>query len=349
MNRSLVRRRFCSVALSAGGGACVGIGAKAQTIGLGDPDWGLFKKRFMLPEGRIVDTGNQGISHSEGQGYGMLFAATFNDRVSFDAIWGWTRDNLKHRDGFLHSWKWSPTAPHITDLNNATDGDLMIVWALRRAALLWQDASYTEHAKAILGDLALKCVKKIGSRVVLLPGMKGFDRPKVVIVNLSYYLLPALARAAQIDPAGPWKMVADHGLQLLRSSRFGLWGLPPDWLAIDPKSERIFPASGFPPRFSYDAIRIPLYFKWGKRMPETLTQSLYAVSQNYSMTALPGWIDLMTGERSPYNAPPGFRAVYLLSLNGADALPDLPGLSESSDYYSASLTLLSRIASMELV
>jgi len=349
MYRSLVRRRFCSVSLALGGSALSGAGAHAQSNGLGDPDWDLYKKRFMRPEGRIVDTGNHDMSHSEGQGYGMLFAATFNDRAAFETIWNWTRSNLKHRDGSLHSWRWSPTPPHVTDTNNASDGDLMMVWALRRAALLWRVEAFTEQAKAILADLSQKCVRRVGSRLVLLPGMKGFDRPKSVTVNLSYYLMPALIRAALLDPGGPWKTLIDHGQQLLQTSRFGLWGLPPDWLAIDRKSERIFPAPGFPPRFSYDAIRIPLYFAWGKRLPSTLRQSLYAVSQNYSMTALPGWIDLMTGERSAYNAPPGFRAVYLLSLNGADALADLPSLSESGDYYSASLTLLSRIASMELV
>ncbi|MFC0500671.1 glycosyl hydrolase family 8 [Asaia krungthepensis] len=349
MFRSIVRRQFCRNTLSVAGTLGLHGVALAQTQGLGDPDWELYKKRFMKPDGRIVDTGNHDVSHSEGQGYGLFFASTFNDRTAFDKILEWTRNNLKHRDGNLHSWRWSPNAPHVPDTNNASDGDLMIAWALRRGALLWRVEAYLDQAKAIIRDLGEKCVRKIGSRLVLLPGMKGFDRPKAAIVNLSYYLMPALGRAASLDPSGPWKTVMDHGQQLLLASRFGLWGLPPDWLAIDRKSERIYPAASFAPRFSYDAIRIPLYFKWGKVMPASLKQSLYAVSQNYSMTALPGWIDLMTGERSAYNAPPGFRAVYLLALNGADALPDLPGLAESDDYYSASLTLLARIASMELV
>ncbi len=349
MLRSMVRRQFCRDSLLAAASFGIAGESFAQTQGLGDPDWELYKKKYLRPEGRIVDTGNQDVSHSEGQGYGLLFASTFNDQAAFDQIWAWTRDNLKHKDGSLHSWRWTPTAPHVSDTNNATDGDLMIAWALRRAAILWRSEAYLDQAKAILHDLAEKCVRKVGSRLVLLPGMKGFDRPKSVIINLSYYLLPALDRAVLLDPSGPWKSVSEHGQQLLQSCRFGLWGLPPDWLAIDRKSERLVPAPGYPPRFSYDAIRIPLYFRWGKRLPATLTQSLYAVSQNYSMTALPAWVDLMTGERSPYNAPPGFRAVYLFALNGSDALSDLPNIKESSDYYSSSLTLLARIASMEMV
>lgn len=349
MLRSQTRRVFCrnSLALSAGitsfGASTV---SRAATI---DPDWDIYKKQFLLPDGRIVDNGNNNVSHSEGQGYGLFFASTFNDRDAFASILSWTKDNLAHKDGNLHSWRWMPAAPHVTDTNNASDGDLMIAWALRRAAMLWGREDYAEQAQAIVQELGRKCVRKIGSRLVLLPGARGFDRPKGVTVNLSYYNMPALIRAARLDPAGPWNSLIDGGQQLVQSSRFGLWGLPPDWLMIDRKSERLTPASGFPPRFSYDAIRIPLYLKWGNRMPATLSQALYAVSQNYTMSGLPGWIDVKTGERSNYNAPPGFRAVYQFALNGPDALPKLPSVKESGDYYSASLTLQARIAAMEMV
>ena len=37
-------------------------------------DWRIFKQRFLAADGRIVDDGNGGISHSEGQGYGMVLA-----------------------------------------------------------------------------------------------------------------------------------------------------------------------------------------------------------------------------------------------------------------------------------
>ncbi len=37
--------------------------------------WSEFRTRFLTADGRVVDTGNQGVSHSEGQGYGLLLAA----------------------------------------------------------------------------------------------------------------------------------------------------------------------------------------------------------------------------------------------------------------------------------
>ena len=37
--------------------------------------WLSFRGRFLVQDGRVVDTGNQGVSHSEGQGYSLLLAA----------------------------------------------------------------------------------------------------------------------------------------------------------------------------------------------------------------------------------------------------------------------------------
>ncbi|MET0374182.1 MAG: glycosyl hydrolase family 8, partial [Rhizorhabdus sp.] len=56
--------------------------------------WDEFKRRFVLPEGRIADTGNGGISHSEGQGYGLVLAEAAGDRATFDRLLGWTEATL---------------------------------------------------------------------------------------------------------------------------------------------------------------------------------------------------------------------------------------------------------------
>ena len=39
-----------------------------------ESDWAAYRDRFVLADGRVVDDGNGGISHSEGQGYGLLLA-----------------------------------------------------------------------------------------------------------------------------------------------------------------------------------------------------------------------------------------------------------------------------------
>lgn len=103
-------------------------------------DWECFRERFIAPEGRVVDSGNQGISHSEGQGVGMLAAAQFNDRVTFDRLSSWTRRTLRRSSDHLHSWRYRPEAEiPVDDPNNATDGDLLIAFALLRGADRWDD------------------------------------------------------------------------------------------------------------------------------------------------------------------------------------------------------------------
>jgi Endoglucanase Y len=66
-----------------------------------------FKAQFMaykalfIDGGRVIDTGNGDVSHSEGQGYGMLFAIAADDKATFDALWQWTKSTLMRKDGLL--------------------------------------------------------------------------------------------------------------------------------------------------------------------------------------------------------------------------------------------------------
>ncbi|MEG9529489.1 MAG: glycosyl hydrolase family 8, partial [Hyphomicrobiales bacterium] len=45
-----------------------------------DTAWRAYRSRFITDQGRVVDTANGQISHSEGQGYGMLLAVAAGDR-----------------------------------------------------------------------------------------------------------------------------------------------------------------------------------------------------------------------------------------------------------------------------
>ena len=49
-----------------------------------DADWEVFRQDFVEASGRVVDNGQGGISHSEGQGYAMLFAVHYGDRATFE-------------------------------------------------------------------------------------------------------------------------------------------------------------------------------------------------------------------------------------------------------------------------
>ena len=112
-------------------------------------EWRLFRDRFLTPEGRLLDTGNAGVSHSEGQGWGLMFAAAFGDRDAFDRILAWTQRVLKRRTDHLHAWRFRPGAtPAVADPNNATDGDLYIAFGLLMAQARWRGREKTLEAAA---------------------------------------------------------------------------------------------------------------------------------------------------------------------------------------------------------
>lgn len=67
------------------------------SVAQADTAWESYKARFLMPDGRIVDTGNANVSHTEGQGYAMLMAVANNDRPTFDKLWLWTNGHLKNK------------------------------------------------------------------------------------------------------------------------------------------------------------------------------------------------------------------------------------------------------------
>ena len=77
MKPFVARRRFlrlCGLAgLALTGTACPRPPAPVVAHASLEPaDWEAFKGTFLRPEGRIVDHHNGSVSHSEGQGFGMV-------------------------------------------------------------------------------------------------------------------------------------------------------------------------------------------------------------------------------------------------------------------------------------
>jgi endoglucanase len=342
------RRQFFerSMAVAAMIGA-VSTGARASAaFAPNDPDWLSFKSRFVAADGRVVDTGNNGISHSEGQSYGMLFSVAFNDEQTFDLISGWTALNLTRPTDSLHIWRYLPNQrDHTPDHNNATDGDLVIAMALSRAARLWGRQDNAQTALSIARDIRNMLITNAGSRVVLLPGISGFAKKTAVIANLSYYNFVALRELGAIDSSPLWQVLELDGLALMQAARFGRWQLPPDWLSVPLTGSTVRVASGWPPLCSYDAIRVPLNLTWAQVLPPDIGQS-FASFWTTAAAYQPAWANLSTNEVSPYAAAGGLVAVKSVTMASEPqtGLPTLPAVEDCGDYYSASLTLLSRIA-----
>lgn len=304
-------------------------------------DWEGYKARFISPEGRVVDTGNKGISHSEGQGYGMLLATHHRDKATFVRLWDWTRAHLQVRQDRLFAWKWTPKGG-VEDANDAADADVAIAWALLRAARLWPDGPWRAQAGQITDDVLAKLVRRTSDYTLLLPGAYGFEPPGGTVVNLSYWLFPAFSAFHSDSPRPEWERLGQSGHALLRRARFGRWGLPPDWLLV---SDRLAPAPNFKPRFGYDAVRIPLYLLWAGNPPADLLRPFQEYWGYFrGGPFLPAWTDLSEDAVDSYQAAPGIRAIAQLST-AYPALGEaaLPAFDRQQDYYSATLLLLSRM------
>mgnify|MGYP001594727291 FL=1 len=311
--------------------------------------WKSWSARFVTPEGRVVDDVNGGISHSESQGYGLILAVAAGDRDTFRRIWTWTRAHLYVRADGLASWRWQPgPAPNVRDPNNATDGDLLVAWALAVAGEAWSDPALTAASRRIARAVWDRTVVRTALGPAMLPAVDGFratDRADGPVVNPSYWVFPALADFARSMPDRDWAGVAETGAKILAATRTGPTGLPPEWVSL--KGETVAAAEGFPATFGYNAVRVPLYLAWtaGVRR-DALAPFMTRWGADGAGAPKMAVVDLADGRDLEPFADPGYRAIAALvacSLEGT-RFPDDLRTAEVDHYYPATLRALALIA-----
>ncbi len=336
---------FASAICMAQGRSCRPIARPADAASL--DDWRAFAARYISAEGRVVDTGNGGVTHSEGQGCALLFATHFDDRATFDRMLAWTEAKLRRPADALHAWRYRPSAGlPVEDSNNATNADLLIAWALLRAGEQWGRVSYTDLGTAIAADLLGTCVCKVGGATVLLPAAFGFERPDRVIINPSHYVFPAFQALSAALPHPAWDALRADGLRILRLASYGRWRLPADWLEIPNGAiEDVAPAQGWPARFSWDAARVPLNLAWAGLTAEPALGAAADFWAEPGLVRLPAWVDLGSNALASYPAGRGIAAVaeVVRAVRSGMTDPTLAHVGEADDYSSASLVLLARV------
>ncbi len=310
-------------------------------------DWRTFKQRFLAGDGRVIDDGNGGISHSEGQGYGMLLAVAFQDRGAFDKMWDWTSTHLRRKEDTLFSWKWTPEdGGKVADVNNATDGDLLLAWALQRAFREWGDYKYQSAAAQIIISLIDKTTIDTHLGLQLLPGLEGFKKSGGVILNPSYSIFPAFAELGVAFPSKKWEALHAGGDALLASARFGKWSLPPDWALVAATWVALAPDHA--PDFGYNAIRVPLNLAWADPASPLLAPFAKFWTGLPTDRPVPDTVNLTTDSFGPYPALPGMMAVRQLVLACSKktkiTVADIPPIEQDEKYYSVSLKLLVKLA-----
>ena len=305
--------------------------------------WQPYKDRFITAEGRMVDDGNDGISHSEGQGYGLLLAAFADDQATFQKLWSWTARELFVRGDNLAAWRWRVAdMPHVADRNNATDGDLLMAWALSEAAQRWKNPEYRIAAHKIALDIGRLATEQTAQGRVLAPGVAGFgvtDMKDGPVVNLSYWVFPAMEALKYVAPEVDWLSLRQNGLRLIKLSSQNSAGLPPDWLSLQGKP---VPAKNFPPQFSYDALRIPLYLAWGSTA-EREALGIFAKSWRNVADNHPNIVDLNNGQIVEPFADEGYQAVVAVTRCATEGVKFPAQLLnvKLERYYSSTLHMLS--------
>lgn len=313
------------------------LGAQPGSVSV--DEWAAYRSAF-VSDGRVVDTANGDISHSEGQGYGLLLSYLADEPDDFADIWAFTRDELMVRDDGLVAWKWDPQAsPHITDSNNASDGDILIAYALALAGDAWKEPDYTEAARSLANAVGETSTMRWRGRDILLPGSFGFrreDQDDGPVINLSYWIFEAFPELARIAPHTDWDSIAQNGRRLINETRIGPLGLPTDWLSV--RSSPPVPAASFSPEFGYNSIRIPLYLlRGGSTESALLRQFVEPLSGETAGTVL-----VASGRTVDALSEPGYRiigAAVSCVLDGQRVDPALRTFSPQS-YYGSTLHLL---------
>ncbi|MET0436504.1 MAG: glycosyl hydrolase family 8 [Devosia sp.] len=303
-------------------------------------EWQSYLDAFVSPEGRVIDTANGNISHSESQGYGLVLAALAEDRAGFDRILDFTRTELMVRDDGLAAWRWEPDAdPHVTDENNATDGDMLIAYGLLLAGDLWSETAFTTQATSMVQTIGRNLLASADGLPAILPGVEGFGGDDATggqpILNPSYWIFEALPRFDGLDPVIDWNAVTQTGLELLRRAAETPAGIPGDWVVM--AAGLIGPAPDFPAEFGYNGIRIPLYLMRAGLDPAYL-EPFRAKASSAGLFK----IDLATGNAVEPIEEPGYRLIQagMECVATGQSVPEELRTLQTTSYYAATLQLL---------
>jgi endo-1,4-beta-D-glucanase Y len=215
-----------------------------------------FLGRYVMSDGRVSRLDQGGDTVGEGQAYGMLLAAAIGDSRRFDAIWGWTKSNLRRSDGLI-SFLWAHG--HVQDPQAASDADLDASRALLVAACRFHRPTLRQEALQ-LADAIMRI--EVGSASfqgapVLTAGPWAITPPPVT-VDPSYFSPASFLalRAASKDPR--WGGLAASSRSITSKLMPTSSRLPPDWARLEgdkpvPIGSPSSPQA--PARFGFDAVR----------------------------------------------------------------------------------------------
>ncbi|RRH78169.1 glycosyl hydrolase family 8 [Falsigemmobacter faecalis] len=310
--------------------------------------WATWKTLCLTPEGRVVDGFQDNVSHSEGQGYGLVMAAIFGDRATADRIIGWTAENLAVRPDSLLAWRWNPAStPPVSDRNNASDGDLFYAWGLVLCAQRDNRPDLLEAATRIAADLLRRCTVPHpdgSARRLMLPGAAGFREAGVVVVNPSYYMPRAMTDLARATGQTALDSLAADGQALIAT--LTAQGPVPDWVQISAAGTAPPPAQ-FSKNAGYEAVRVALFQIWSGLAEGPAVRAWAAASEAAGPAggAVTVWSlpDGAVLERSSHEGYAAVAALARCTASGGFGA-QMPAFTGDQPYYPATLHLMALVA-----
>jgi len=316
--------------------------------------WRQYKQLFISKDSRVIDYYQNQISHSEGQGYGMLLAVIHNDKNTFNRLWEWTKNNLQIRHDSLLAWSWGKRQNgkwDVIDENDASDGDILVAFALLKASEKWDNNYYQTEGLKIIQSIRKELAVKWKDYLFISPGYYGFAKKDGLIINPSYFIFPAYRSFAKVDQKEFWQKVYKSSLSCLSQASFSSLHLPADWIFLNKNGVSIYTERSH--YFGYEAIRILLYLCYEKdlKIEETFPEIKKLSEFYHKFGYIPLKVNLVDNSISLKDAPAGFYSIYALLAQklGENSLSkelfkkaEKKLATEKYDYYSFSLYLLAK-------
>lgn len=286
--------------------------------------WTVYAEKFVQKDGRTIDYSADDKTTSEGQAYTLFFALVANDRMIFDKVLNWTRDNLAQGDLSAHlpAWSWGMRQDKswgVIDANAASDADMWLAYTLLEAGRLWGEARYSALGELLMARIENEEVVDLpGFGPMLIPGPRGFQPDAGTWrLNPSYMPIQILRRFAEDDPKGKWGKIAENSFRLIRAA--SPHRLVPDWVAY--RQGRGFvtdPVKGDVGGF--DAIRVYLWagmLAHGDKLHHALLMTISAMRDELKKNLIPPNIIHAASGIAEGSGPIGYSAALLPYLKAS--------------------------------
>ena len=289
---------------------------------------------------------------SEGIGYGMLLSAYAGDRILFDGLWNYYKDN-RNGNGVMN-WKINGCSG-TAGANGATDADIDAAMALIVADYQWGTSgaiNYKNDAKALI--TAIKNFEVEGGSYVIKPGDQ-FGGSN--LTNPSYFAPGYFRTFATYMNDSFWNNVADKTYVVINNNlsvNNAAGGLVSDWSTASGSYSSA--AGGYANggrNYSYDAARTPWriavdYVWYGNASAKTYSKK----SSDFVRINLGGSQNVKDGYSQNGSAVSGYHnstfvGAFAAAAMGGDnqshldnSYSDLKGINDAGSYFNQTLKTL---------